>query len=265
MTLTVGALYWDWRANGRPSKGDVRRALRFVRHVGREVETTTALTEAAITTYLAEIRAVSEGHHKVYALAVVTIRAFVNYGVRVGAVPTNPMQEELPVWSNRVKESHPRVMRPETENRPQSLGTSPLSQAEVRELAEIEAELAHEGIATARPRQLSECPPPGRPCGFASCRHSLLVEIVPIERTGNAVVKLNWPGVDVAELEETCSLRAASRFARRQRTFPINGRLQVLASTEEVARLLNLTPERVSQIEDEALGKLRLALEAVGG
>jgi Sigma-70, region 4 len=264
--VTVDELYWQWRCDcpSSSNQGDVRRVLQFVRHVGPQLEAS-ALTTATISAYLDELRSANEGRRRYYENHLVTVRSFINFGVSAGGLPRNPMVEELPIWNNRVKESRPRAMRPETENRPMSLGVAPLSLAERREVAEIEAELAREGISTARPRQLSECPPAGRPCGFASCRHSLLVEIVPIERTGVAAVKLNWPGVDVDALEETCSLHAASRFARRQRTFPINGRLQVLASTEEVGRLLNLSPERVSQIESEAIGKLRLALEAVGG
>ena len=160
----------------------------------------------------------------------------------------------------QVKRPAPRKMRPEFPNRPTSLGSTPLSKAERAELIALEAELQLAGVDTRRPRQLSECPPGSTPCRFASCRHSLLLEVLPT-RTGATVVKANFPGVDVEELAETCSLRVARRFALRAKSFPRARRdLQVVASADEVARLLNLTPMRVFQIEKGALAKLRLAL-----
>ncbi len=256
--MTVGELYWQWRDQGPSSnKDDIRRVLHFAHHVGREAAAS-ALTETTISAYLAEIRAVVLPIE--YRNHVVTIRAFLNYAVRSGALPFNPMRLLLPIWSSRMKRPHRRLMRPESMAGPQSLGAG-LSSAERKELAEIEEELRHEGISTVRPRQLSECPPADEPCVWAGCRDHLGAEVLTYERTGTKLVKVNWPGVDVDEMPETCSLRAARRFAIRQRTLPDKAGFEVVASCEDVAALLNLTQERVRGIENEALAKLRRGLD----
>jgi len=252
--VTLNDLYWAWRIDGPTSTSDISRVLRFLREVGRESEAS-GLTEARIVAYLAELRSVTPSD-RTYSNHVVTIRGLFGFAVRSGVLAFNPMVELLPVWSKRIKKSHPRVTRPGT--RAMSLG--PLESAEKKELAEIEAELAHEGVDTKRPKTLEQCPPDDAPCPFASCRHSLLAD------PGAGVVKLTWPGRDIEELAETCSLRSARRFAIRAKSFPRTRRdLQVVASTDEVGAALNLSPMRISQIEEGAIAKLRLALEAIGG
>src|SRR5688572_7854160 len=81
-----------------------------------------------------------------------------------------------------------------------------------------------------RPRTRGDCEAASRPCPFASCRHHLYLDVHP--STGS--LKLNFPDVDPDEIPETCSLDVAARGG---------------ATLEELGHLLNLTRERVRQIE----------------
>lgn len=107
----------------------------------------------------------------------------------------------------------------------------------VRSLSRIELERGRalypvvEGVE--RPRTRGECSPGERPCPFVSCRHHLAVDVA---ETGS--IKINFPDLEVDELSESCSLDVAERGG---------------ATLENVARLMNLTRERVRQLEAEAL------------
>lgn len=76
-----------------------------------------------------------------------------------------------------------------------------------------------------------------RPCPFVSCKHHLYLDVSP--RTGS--IKLNFPDLEVDELAESCALDLAARGGMR---------------LEAVGEAMNLTRERVRQIEVKALGKL---------
>ena len=86
-----------------------------------------------------------------------------------------------------------------------------------------------------RPRTRAECESAPRPCPFASCRYHLALDV--LEDTGS--IKHNFPDLEVDELAETCALDVAERGP---------------ATLETVARLMNVTRERVRQLE---LGLLR--------
>ncbi len=88
-----------------------------------------------------------------------------------------------------------------------------------------------------RPRTRAECANGVRPCPYVACRHHLYLEVSP--ETGT--IKLNFPDLEVWELHQTCALDVAETGEHE------------LAST---GRLLNLTRERIRQIEAAALGKL---------
>jgi hypothetical protein len=93
-----------------------------------------------------------------------------------------------------------------------------------------------------RPRTRGDCLPGGsnelRPCPFISCRHHLYLDV----NRENGTVKLNFPDADVDELPESCSLDVAARGGQ---------------TLEQVAVPLNLTRERVRQLEGKALWRLR--------
>jgi hypothetical protein len=89
-----------------------------------------------------------------------------------------------------------------------------------------------------RPRARSECVNGPRPCLFVSCKHHLFLDVNP--ETGS--VKLNFPDKEVWELEETCALDIAERGG---------------ITLEEVGEILNLTRERIRQLEVDALKKMK--------
>lgn len=91
-----------------------------------------------------------------------------------------------------------------------------------------------EGEREQRPRTRSECVDGERPCPWVSCRHHLYLDVDPKSHG----IKLNFPDVDVLDMVETCSLDVAERGG---------------TTLERVAELMNLTRERVRQIEIRAL------------
>ena len=96
-----------------------------------------------------------------------------------------------------------------------------------------------------RPTHRTECAHGPRPCLFVSCKHNLYLD-VNVE-TGS--IKFNFPDKEIWELKETCALDVAERGG---------------ITLEEVGEILNLTRERVRQLEMSALEKIRQAGEDVG-
>lgn len=88
-----------------------------------------------------------------------------------------------------------------------------------------------------KPRTRAECAGGPRPCPFISCKHHLYVDVSP--RTG--AIKLNFPDLEVWELSESCALDVADRGG---------------TTLEDVGAIMNLTRERIRQVEVKALAKL---------
>ena len=95
-----------------------------------------------------------------------------------------------------------------------------------------------EVIPYERPINRSECRTSARPCLYVACKYHLYLDVNP--ETGS--IKMNFPEVEVWELEETCSLDVAERGG---------------ITLEEVGEILNLTRERVRQVEASGLSKMR--------
>lgn len=93
-------------------------------------------------------------------------------------------------------------------------------------------------IDIVHPTSRSECVNMPRPCLFVSCRHHLYLDVN--EETGS--VKFNFPDKEVWELEETCALDVADRGG---------------ITLEEVGSIMNLTRERIRQLELSGLKKLK--------
>lgn len=89
------------------------------------------------------------------------------------------------------------------------------------------------------PTSRAQCVNMPRPCLFVSCRHHLYLDVN--EETGS--VKFNFPDKEVWELEETCALDAADRGG---------------ITLEEVGLIMNLTRERIRQLELSGLEKLKV-------
>lgn len=89
-----------------------------------------------------------------------------------------------------------------------------------------------------KPQTRDECAATERPCPFVSCKHHLYIDVNP--NTG--AIKLNFPDLEVWELAETCALDVADRGG---------------ITLEEVGEIMNLTRERVRQVEMRGLMKLK--------
>lgn len=88
-----------------------------------------------------------------------------------------------------------------------------------------------------RPKSRAECANGIRPCPFVSCKHHLYLDVS--ERTG--AIKLNFPDIEVEDMKESCALDVADRGG---------------TTLEEVGAIMNLTRERIRQVEVKALAKL---------
>jgi Sigma-70, region 4 len=109
------------------------------------------------------------------------------------------------------------------------------------EMEPEEAELL-KSIEGMRPRTRAECINGPRPCLFVSCKHNLYLDVNP--ETGS--IKLNFPDKEIWELEHTCALDVAEKGG---------------ITLEEVGAIMNLTRERIRQVETRGLAKLREATE----
>jgi hypothetical protein len=94
-----------------------------------------------------------------------------------------------------------------------------------------------------RPSARSECVDMERPCPFVSCKYHLYIDVHPVRGS----IKINFPDVEVWEMTDTCALDIADRGG---------------ITLEEVGEIMNLTRERVRQLETQGLAKLQ-AMEDV--
>jgi sigma-70-like protein len=90
--------------------------------------------------------------------------------------------------------------------------------------------------ADERPRTRADCVDAPRPCPWAGCRHHLALDVNDL----NGSIKRTFPDVEIEDMAETCALDVAERGD---------------VTLEEVGAALNITRERVRQIEVRALAK----------
>jgi len=88
-----------------------------------------------------------------------------------------------------------------------------------------------------KPTTRAECVDMERPCPFVSCKYHLYIDVHPVRGS----IKLNFPDLEIWEMTETCALDIADRGG---------------ITLEEVGEIMNLTRERVRQVETAGLGKL---------
>ena len=89
------------------------------------------------------------------------------------------------------------------------------------------------------PHPSADCAEGPRPCLYVSCKYHLYLDVNP--RTGS--VKLNFPDKELWELADTCALDVADRGG---------------ITLEEVGAIMNLTRERVRQVETRGIHHMRV-------
>jgi len=110
----------------------------------------------------------------------------------------------------------------------------------VKRMTRREVDLVRSGASDPdydRPRTRAECADGPRPCPFISCKYHLYLDVSP--RTGS--IKLNFPDLDVADMRVSCALDIADAGG---------------STLEDVGAIMNLTRERIRQLEVKALSKL---------
>lgn len=141
-----------------------------------------------------------------------------------------------PGASNEVEKSAtPRRRRRRTRPRAKTIAMKRLTREELR----LGALMFPPVEDVARPRHRSECREEARPCPWVSCKHHLYLDVNP--ESGS--IKINFPDVEPWDLPETCALDIAERGG---------------ITLEEVGEIMNLTRERIRQVEIRGLLKIRM-------
>jgi len=146
-------------------------------------------------------------------------------------------------------EGEPRVDLVVTDSRRRPRRSRPRARTEsVRALRHAGIEVLHaddlEHIEVQRPATRADCRDGMRPCPWVACSKHLYLDIN--GETGS--VTFNFPDLEPWDLAETCSLDVAERGA---------------ITLEEVGLVMNLTRERIRQLEVISLLKLKRDSELV--
>jgi len=140
-------------------------------------------------------------------------------------------ERELPTVSRKVRR---RTRR--TRPRSKTIAMKRMTRAELQ----LGAAMYPPVLDIERPKTRADCKQEQRPCPWVACKHHLYLDINP--ETGS--IKINFPDLEPWEMRETCALDVADRSG---------------ITLEEVGEIMNLTRERIRQVEVRGLLKLRMA------
>ena len=140
-----------------------------------------------------------------------------------------PADGEVPEVSRKI-----RRRRRRTRPRSKTIAMKRLTREELRQGA-----LMYPPVDIPRPTTREECRGEMRPCPWVACKHHLYLDINP--ETGS--IKINFPDLEPWELKHTCALDVAERGG---------------ITLEEVGEIMNLTRERIRQVEVRGLLKLKM-------
>ena len=149
-------------------------------------------------------------------------------GLELAAEP-DQNDEGVPEVSRKV-----RRRRRRTRPRSKTIAMKRLTREELRLGA-----LMYPPVDIPRPTTRDECRGEARPCPWVACKHHLYLDINP--ETGS--IKINFPDLEPWELSHTCALDVAERGG---------------ITLEEVGEIMNLTRERIRQVEVRGLLKLKM-------
>ena len=143
-----------------------------------------------------------------------------------------PAEAEAPPKTSRKVRRRPRRTRP----RSRTIAMKRLTREELRIGA-----LLYPPVDMSRPETRTECKSEQRPCPWVSCKHHLYLDVNP--ETGS--IKINFPDLEPWEMNESCALDVADRGG---------------ITLEDVGEIMNLTRERIRQVEVRGLLKLKMAI-----
>jgi hypothetical protein len=146
------------------------------------------------------------------------------------AAVSNGEDGEMPEVSRKIRRRRKRS-RP----RSRTIAMKRLTREELRVGA-----LMYPPVDIPRPTSRAECSGEMRPCPWVACKHHLYLDVNP--ETGS--IKINFPDLEPWDLKETCALDVAERSG---------------ITLEEVGEIMNLTRERIRQVEVRGLLKLKMA------
>jgi hypothetical protein len=144
----------------------------------------------------------------------------------------SPTGRTLTAAEAREREREQRRSRRKREVRACTISIKRMTQREVDSMRRVS--LQYEKL---RPRTRVECVDTPRPCPFVSCKYHLYLDVS--SRTGS--IKLNFPDLEVWEIPVSCALDIADRGG---------------TTLEDVGAIMNLTRERIRQLEVKALTQL---------
>ena len=142
--------------------------------------------------------------------------------------------EDVPEVSRKI-----RRRRRRTRPRSKTIAMKRLTREELRVGA-----MMYPPVDIPRPTTREECRGEARPCPWVACKHHLYLDVNP--ETGS--IKINFPDLEPWEMRDTCALDVADRSG---------------ITLEEVGEIMNLTRERIRQVEVRGLLKLKMATGGV--